>query len=46
MLTRASSSTFPSFNLSMFAEEYDTTINNEGKSILNKKKNAKIYSIL
>ena len=29
---------FPSFNLSMFAEEDDTTINNQDRKVLNTKK--------
>ena len=31
MLTCVSISTFPSFNLSMFTEEYGTIINNEDR---------------
>ena len=31
MLTRVSISTFQSFNLSMFTEEYGTIINNEDR---------------
>ena len=38
-------STFASFNLYMFTKENGTTINNEEKRILNKKK-CNIYSIL
>ena len=38
MFTHVSIPTFPSFNISMFTEEGGTTINNEGRIILNTKK--------
>ena len=38
MLTCVSNSAPPSFNLCMFTEDDGTTVNNEDKGILNKKK--------
>ena len=38
MLTCVSNSTPPSFNLCMFTDDDGTTVNNEDKGILNKKK--------
>ena len=38
MFTRVSNATSLSFNLSMFTEEDGTTINNEDKRILHKRK--------